>query len=199
MRRSGCWPRRLLVLAAWSPMQTRLVDQPVLATPEGKALPDFEMQRDTILAEARQIANGEIEAGFNPESTALAPRSRKRRTVTPRSAALPRSWSPSEARGSCSCASATGDFRARTAVERWMNGLLLVASLIAIFTTLGIVLSLLFESLRFFQHGPADRLPVRPDLEPADRDPRRPGRVRPARSARSRCSGARSSSARSSR
>jgi phosphate transport system permease protein len=35
-----------------------------------------------------------------------------------------------------------------------MNGLLLVASLIAIFTTLGIVLSLLFESLRFFKLVP---------------------------------------------
>jgi phosphate transport system permease protein len=64
----------LLVLAAWAPMQSRLVDQAVLASPEGQALPDFEMQRDTILAEARQIANREIEAGFNPESTALAPR-----------------------------------------------------------------------------------------------------------------------------
>ena len=35
----------LLVLAAWAPMQSRLIDQAVLATPEGKALPDFEMQR----------------------------------------------------------------------------------------------------------------------------------------------------------
>ena len=35
-----------------------------------------------------------------------------------------------------------------------MNGLLIGASLIAIFTTLGIVLSLLFESLRFFQLVP---------------------------------------------
>ena len=75
-----CTPRiwvlapALLVLAAWAPMQTRLVDQAVLSTPEGQALPDFEMQRDTILAEARQIAHREIEAGFNPESTALAPR-----------------------------------------------------------------------------------------------------------------------------
>jgi phosphate transport system permease protein len=43
------------------------------------------------------------------------------------------------------------DFRARTGVERWVMGLLVGASLIAILTTLGIVLSLLFESLRFFQ------------------------------------------------
>ena len=32
------------------------------------------MQRDSlILAEARQIASGKIESGFNPESNALAP------------------------------------------------------------------------------------------------------------------------------
>ena len=43
-----------------------------MVTVEGQALPDFKMQRDTILAEARQIAHREIEAGFNPESTALA-------------------------------------------------------------------------------------------------------------------------------
>jgi phosphate transport system permease protein len=43
------------------------------------------------------------------------------------------------------------DFRARTGVERWLMGLLLAASLLAILTTLGIVLSVLFESLRFFQ------------------------------------------------
>ena len=52
----------LLVLAAWSPMQTRLINQAVLASPEGRALPDFEMQRDSILDEARQISPHEIEA-----------------------------------------------------------------------------------------------------------------------------------------
>ena len=35
-----------------------------------------------------------------------------------------------------------------------MKGILVAASLIAIFTTLGIVLSLLFESLRFFRLVP---------------------------------------------
>ena len=42
-------------------------------------------------------------------------------------------------------------FRARTRVERLVMAVLLLASLIAILTTLGIVLSLLFESLRFFR------------------------------------------------
>ncbi len=42
-------------------------------------------------------------------------------------------------------------FRARHATERVMNGLMLACSVIAILTTLGIVLSLLFEALRFFE------------------------------------------------
>jgi len=41
-------------------------------------------------------------------------------------------------------------FRARNRVESVISALLMVASLIAILTTLGIVFSLLFESLRFF-------------------------------------------------
>jgi len=46
-------------------------------------------------------------------------------------------------------------FRARQGVERTIDGLMIVCSLIAIFTTLGIIVSLLFEASRFF-----DRVPV---------------------------------------
>lgn len=46
-------------------------------------------------------------------------------------------------------------FRARTHVERFIIGLLIVLSAIAVLTTLGIILSLVFESLRFF-----DKVPV---------------------------------------
>jgi phosphate transport system permease protein len=45
--------------------------------------------------------------------------------------------------------------RARNAVERVMRWFLIVSSTIAIFTTVGIILSLLFEALRFF-----DRVPI---------------------------------------
>ncbi len=44
----------------------------------------------------------------------------------------------------------TASFRARNRVESVISALLMIASLIAILTTLGIVFSLLFESLRFF-------------------------------------------------
>src|SRR6478672_9334652 len=58
----------LLILAAWAPIQSRMVNHEVLASPEGKVLPDFAMQRESILSEAREIADGERQQGFNPES-----------------------------------------------------------------------------------------------------------------------------------
>ena len=51
--------------------------------------------------------------------------------------------------------SARTEFRARNAVERAVIGLLLLASTIAILTTAGIVLSMLFESIDFFSRYPA--------------------------------------------
>ena len=47
------------------------------------------------------------------------------------------------------------DLRARNRVERVIRWFLIAASSIAIFTTIGIVLSVLFEAIRFFQKVPA--------------------------------------------
>ena len=82
--------------------------------------------------------------------------------------------------------------RARNRVETIVTGLLISASTIAIFTTIGIVLSVLFESIRFFQHGPADRFPVRARMEPADGACAPTRSARPGPSAPCRCSPARS-------
>ncbi|RMD90520.1 MAG: phosphate ABC transporter permease subunit PstC, partial [Alphaproteobacteria bacterium] len=45
-------------------------------------------------------------------------------------------------------------FRARVGVERMVSGLMVAASLVAIFTTIGIIASLVVESLRFFHKVP---------------------------------------------
>lgn len=143
----------LLFLAVWAPAQVGLVNEAVLASPAGQKLPDFDMARDAIVAEARQVATGEIAAGFNPEATALAPVYREAATrygllggaIGVLLAFAGAAWALTRLRA---------DFRARTAVERWLKGLLVAASLIAILTTIGIVLSLLFESLRFFSKVP---------------------------------------------
>src|SRR3546814_11551527 len=58
------------------------------------------------------------------------------------------------------------DFRARTRVERIVMALLLLASLVAILTTFGIVLSLLFDSLRFFSLVPMREMLFGPHWNP---------------------------------
>ena len=143
----------LLFLAIWAPVQTGLVDQAVLSSPAGQGLPAFDLARDTILTEAREIAAGEREAGFNPESSQLAPiyaaASARYATIGGIIAIMIALLGAALAMRRIKV-----DFRARSGVERWAMGLLLAASLIAILTTLGIVLSLLFESLRFFELVP---------------------------------------------
>ena len=140
----------LIVLAAWSPAQNRLIDQAVLATPEGRALPDSDIQRESILGEAQDIASGKIEAGFNPQSTGLAPRIKEAES---RFATIGGAIALLVAIGGAAFAltRVKFDYRARSGVERWVMLLLMAASIVAILTTLGIVLSLLFESLRFFK------------------------------------------------
>jgi len=143
----------LLILAAWAPIQTRMVNQAVLSSPEGRVLPAFEMQRDSILSEAREIAHGEREQGFNPESSTIAPRIRdaeRKYTLIGGAVALLAAL----AAGALALRRVKPDFRARAGVERWVLIMLVAASLIAILTTLGILLSLMFESLRFFRLYP---------------------------------------------
>src|SRR3954463_14261222 len=109
----------LLLLAAWAPMQSRLVDQAVLASPEGRSLPAVDMQRESILSEAREIASGERTQGFNPESSALAPRIRSessRFALIGGAAALALAL----AAGFVALRRSAPQFRARRGVERWL-------------------------------------------------------------------------------
>ena len=143
----------LLLLAAWAPIQDGLVESAVLASPQAEALPPFDMVREAILAEARDIATGAAEAGFNEESSAIAP---------VYASALNHYASIGGGLAILVALAGAGfalmrvrpDFRARSGVERWLMALLVAASMIAILTTLGILLSLLFETLRFFNRVP---------------------------------------------
>ncbi|HEX6071786.1 MAG TPA: phosphate ABC transporter permease subunit PstC [Sphingomicrobium sp.] len=143
----------LLLIAAWAPLQSHLVDQAVLSSPEGRALPAFEMQRESILSEAREIAHGDRDQGFNPESSTVAP---VIRAAESRYALMGGGVALVVALVGAGLAlrRSAPQFRARAGVERWVMALLFAASLIAILTTLGILLSLMFESLRFFRLYP---------------------------------------------
>ncbi|MEN9683389.1 MAG: phosphate transporter permease subunit PstC [Pseudomonadota bacterium] len=135
---------------AWASLSPALVLGKVLADPAAGALPAFGIQRDAILAEAQAIASGSTAIAFNPKSAAL---------VEPFRAAMGQfsivgilvTLLLGFAGGAYAFLRLRPDFTARTRVEQMVMGGLLVASLVAIFTTFGILASLLFETVRFFQ------------------------------------------------
>ncbi len=138
----------LVFLAVWSNFSNGLIFEAVMASPEAASLPGLGMQRQAILGEAYALATGASQTAFSPEARALAP-------VYARAIAF-YSWLGlgvalliAFAGGAWSFSRVSPHFRARTRVERTMMAVLLIASLIAVLTTAGIVASLLFESLRF--------------------------------------------------
>jgi len=139
----------LLFLAIWNNAAGHLIYASVLASPEAAALPGFGLQRATILNEAYALATGASTTAFNREAFALAPvyaRAISFYNMIGLAVALLSAF----AAGAWAFSRVSPAFRARTRVERVVMAVLLTASSIAILTTLGIVLSLLFESLRFF-------------------------------------------------
>jgi phosphate transport system permease protein len=139
----------LLFLAIWTNVSGGLIFQRVMASPEAAALPGFGMQQSAALSEAYALATGQATTAFSPHARALAP-------VYAAAIAfyfwigLAVTLLVAFAGGAWAYSRVSPHFRARTRVERMVMALLLTASLIAVLTTLGIVASLLFESIRFF-------------------------------------------------
>jgi phosphate transport system permease protein len=139
----------LLFASVWTLISPRLATEAMLAAPAAATLPTAPIERNAILAEARGLAEGRLEAAFNPKAEAL---------VAPYRAArlhygligLAGVFVLGTLGGVFAFLRIGPQFRARTGVERVVSVILMVASLIAILTTIGIVASLLFESLRFF-------------------------------------------------
>ncbi|HYI47281.1 MAG TPA: phosphate ABC transporter permease subunit PstC [Allosphingosinicella sp.] len=139
----------LLFLAFWAFLSERMIADTVLSSPQAAALPNVDMQRAAILAEARGLAAGDVASARHASASALAP--------VYAGAISFYNWLGlgialliAFAGGAWSWSRLSPAFRARTRVERMVMALLLTASLIAILTTLGIFLSLLFETVRFF-------------------------------------------------
>ena len=134
---------------AWTSLSPGLVLGRVLGDPAAVGLPAFGIERDAVLAEAQALAAGHAAAAFRPEAAAL---------VEPFRAAM--AWYGTIgiavtlllglAGGGFAFLRLRPDFTARTRVERAVLLTLLLASLVAIFTTFGILASLIFETVRFF-------------------------------------------------
>ncbi|HSG56176.1 MAG TPA: phosphate ABC transporter permease subunit PstC, partial [Paracoccaceae bacterium] len=139
----------LVFAAIWNAIAGNLILQHVLSSPGAASLPGFGMRRDAILNEARNVAAGLADRVLIPEAQAL---------VEPfRDATALYGWIGVVVALVLGLAGAAWaftrlkpDFAARTRVEKGVLSVLFVASLVAILTTLGIFLTLVFETVRFF-------------------------------------------------
>jgi phosphate transport system permease protein len=125
------------------------VTQQVLASPAAAELPAFGFQRQTILNEARAVATGAASSVFNPQASGLVEPYREAlfyyNTIGIVVALLIAFLA-----GTYAFLKLRPDFAARSKVERIVMAILLGASLVAILTTIGILASLVFETVRFF-------------------------------------------------
>ncbi|WP_417480920.1 phosphate ABC transporter permease subunit PstC [Maricaulis sp.] len=110
-------------------------------------------RRQLFLSDSRRIARGELASRDSPALRAAASTIARHQTVIRFAAAL-LALVLGAAGFMVTRAQVSGQFRARNNVERLVTAALLISSVIAILTTVGIVLSLLFESLRFFSSVP---------------------------------------------
>jgi phosphate transport system permease protein len=139
----------LLFMAFWGTVSPAMITNSVLTEPAAATLPPPGFERAAILTEARSIARGDRAPGFNPLATTLAPAyARAQRHYDGVGAAV--TLLLAIAGGVLSYLRIKPNFRARTRIERMVMLVLFAASLIATLTTIGIVSSLLFESMRFF-------------------------------------------------
>ncbi len=143
----------LIFFVVWQSVAPALTVDAVLSQPVAAQLPTAPIDRAAVLTEAQGLADGSIETAFNPLSQKLAPAYREASGHYAMIGSV-LSLILLFAGGAYAFTRLKPDFRARTKVERVMMWLLLAASLIAILTTVGIVASLLFESIRFFQMVP---------------------------------------------
>jgi phosphate transport system permease protein len=149
-----CGVPALLVAVVWVAMQPILVKGLVMGSlPDAyAALPKARL--DLIWNDIRNLALGDVvRADPAPEIQAAAETFRRLHTIGNAAlSVLCLLAAPLAARYAFRRVSI--DLRARNRVETVINVFLVASSLVAIFTTVGIVLSLLFESLRFFAKVP---------------------------------------------
>lgn len=139
----------LFFIIVWSIIAPQLATSAVLADPAAAGLPEFGFQRQNILNEAAAVASGAARGVFNPAAEALVEPFRNA-FMRMRLIGIAITLVIAFAGGAWAFLRLKPDFRARTRVERTVMATLLLASLVAILTTLGIIVSLVFETVRFF-------------------------------------------------
>jgi phosphate transport system permease protein len=133
----------------WSSVSPAMIHNAIMADLAAASLPAMDMERDSIISEAYQLAADPNAVAFNPAATSLVEPIRAANTkFNLIGAALIAILA--FAGGAFAFTKVKAGFPARTRVERAVMGALLLASLMAILTTIGIIASLLYETGLFF-------------------------------------------------
>ena len=139
----------VVVLIVWMAIGDNLVASQTISQLPAAAQPERGLERSAFLNELRAVASGSLPAAFNPNVQQAVPlylETRQTWTWVIGGLAL----LLAVIGGGYAWLNSKSEFRARTNVEGFATIMLGLASLVAILTTLGIVLSLLYESLEFF-------------------------------------------------
>jgi len=150
-----CGVPSFLVFVLWVVLEPRIVEAMVIngLPPEVQALPPERL--GLVLNDIRNLATGNITslAGRDPVIEAGAERYAELRGIG-LYGLLGTALAVAMAGLTMGRRYVAPRFRARNAVENTLKVALLACSTVAVFTTIGIVLSLLFEAIRFFQKVP---------------------------------------------
>jgi phosphate transport system permease protein len=144
----------LLVVIAWHAVDQRIINAITVAHLPQDVRSLSKSQVDLLLSDVRNVVAGNVSAdqaspvvrGAAKEYSALESKDRLAMTAVVLAAAL--------AGGILVWLRINPALRARNEVERVTRALLLLSSLIAVLTTVGIALSVLYEAMRFFRMVP---------------------------------------------
>ncbi|HRY17021.1 MAG TPA: phosphate ABC transporter permease subunit PstC [Candidatus Competibacteraceae bacterium] len=149
-----CGLPALIVFTVWAALQPGVIIELVVASlpPELQQLPPGRL--NLVINDIKNLVSGNI-VSSSPDAAILAAADHYRHLQTTGNAAL---WviviALALAGITYGWRTISPQLRARNRVEHVVNALLIASSTIAIFTTIGIVLSVLFESIRFFHKIP---------------------------------------------
>jgi len=141
----------LILVLIWLLFQGSVIDSLLIQSlPDEKTEGLSEAEISLLLGEIKNVARGQIFSEPGPEIVAAAERYQSWRSIA-RMAMIASAAALMLLGFSYARARMAPEFRARQGVESALNGLMVFCSIVAIFTTLGIILSLLLEALQFFQ------------------------------------------------
>ena len=144
----------MLILGLWLAFEGTIISQLIVSTLPDDVRSLAPDRLNLVVNDIRNLVNGNIVSG-EPDALTLAAVDRYKNLLGISQAALfAVVLALAGVAGWFGYSRITQHHRARTGVERIVMWLLIGCSTVAIFTTIGIVLSVLFESIRFFRAVP---------------------------------------------